>query len=227
MPKAIFRDDVRKLREDRALLVEVLPREEYEEEHLPGAINIPLRELTRETTVQLRHDAPVIVYCHDYLWDMSPRAAWRLESLGFTQVFDYVPGKADWFASGLPREGTLASVPTIGEAARRDVPTCRPQDKIRHVREHVQEAGWDRCVVVNEERVVLGLLREKELGLDDAVSAEQVMYPGPTTFRPNVAAEKMAERMRKRGTSSVLVTTPDGRLIGLLYREDAERLAGV
>ena len=36
---------------------------------------------------------------------MSPRAAWRLESLGFTKVYDYVPGKTDWLAAGLPREG--------------------------------------------------------------------------------------------------------------------------
>ncbi len=66
MPTAIFRDDVRKLLEYGAQLVEVLPREEYEEEHLPGAINIPLKELNRETTARLRRDAPVIVYCHDY-----------------------------------------------------------------------------------------------------------------------------------------------------------------
>ena len=49
-----------------AQLVEVLPREEYEEEHLPGAINIPLKELNRETTARLNRDAPIIVYCHDY-----------------------------------------------------------------------------------------------------------------------------------------------------------------
>ena len=66
MPTAIFRDDVRKLLEEGAQLVDVLPREEYEEEHLPGAINIPLKELDRETTGHLRRDAPVIVYCHDY-----------------------------------------------------------------------------------------------------------------------------------------------------------------
>jgi rhodanese-related sulfurtransferase len=46
--------------------VDVLPRDEYEDEHLPGAINIPLKELDRETTAKLRRDAPVIVYCHDY-----------------------------------------------------------------------------------------------------------------------------------------------------------------
>jgi hypothetical protein len=73
---------------------------------------------------------------------MSPRAAWRLEGIGFERVYDYVPGKADWFASGLPREGKLASVPTIGEAARRDVPTCAPAEKVGAVRERV----WSETV---------------------------------------------------------------------------------
>lgn len=67
MPKAVLRDEVRELLEDGAQLVEVLPREEYEEAHLPGAINIPLRELNREETVGLRRDASLIVYCYDYL----------------------------------------------------------------------------------------------------------------------------------------------------------------
>ena len=66
MPTAISRDEVRELLEEGAQLVEVLPREEYEEEHLPGAINIPLKELDRETAAQLDREAPVIVYCHDY-----------------------------------------------------------------------------------------------------------------------------------------------------------------
>ncbi len=67
MPTAIFWDEVRRLvEEEGAQLVDVLPREEYEEEHLPEAINILLKELDRETTARLRRDAPVIVYCHDY-----------------------------------------------------------------------------------------------------------------------------------------------------------------
>ncbi|MCA1687792.1 MAG: rhodanese-like domain-containing protein [Actinobacteria bacterium] len=66
MPTPIFRDEVRRLAEEGAQLVDVLPREEYEEEHLPGAINIPLKQLDRETTARLKRDAPVIVYCHDY-----------------------------------------------------------------------------------------------------------------------------------------------------------------
>jgi phage shock protein E len=46
--------------------VDVLPRDGYEDEHLPGAINIPLKELDRETTTRLKRHTPIIVYCHDY-----------------------------------------------------------------------------------------------------------------------------------------------------------------
>jgi len=66
MPIGIFRAELHKLLENGAHLVDVLPREEYEEEHLPGAISIPLKELNRETSARLQHDVPVIVYCHDY-----------------------------------------------------------------------------------------------------------------------------------------------------------------
>jgi CBS domain-containing protein len=81
----------------------------------------------------------------------------------------------------------------------------------------------DRCVVVNHERVVLGLLREKEQEASELEAlVEVVMRPGPTTFRPNTPVGKVAKRMRDRGTHAVLVTTSVGRLIGLLLREDAQ-----
>ena len=67
MPGQAFREEVRELLDGGARLVEVLPREEYEEEHIAGAINIPIKELDRETTAGLDPEAPVIVYCHDYL----------------------------------------------------------------------------------------------------------------------------------------------------------------
>jgi phage shock protein E len=65
MPTEIHRDDVRRLVADGAQLVEVLPAQEYEAEHLPGAINIPLKQLDRQTTAQLQRDQPLIVYCYD------------------------------------------------------------------------------------------------------------------------------------------------------------------
>jgi rhodanese-related sulfurtransferase len=67
MPTPIDRNEVQRLLYDeQAQLIEVLPAEEYEDEHLPAAINIPLKTLDRETTWQLDRDRPVIVYCYDY-----------------------------------------------------------------------------------------------------------------------------------------------------------------
>ena len=66
MPTPIDRDEVQRLLAEGVRLVEVLPHEEFEEEHLPGAINIPLKTLDAETTRRLERERPVIVYCHDY-----------------------------------------------------------------------------------------------------------------------------------------------------------------
>ena len=66
MPKAIERDEVRRLVRAGGQLVEVLPPEEYEDEHLPGAVNLPLKQLNAAAARQLKRDRPVIVYCYDY-----------------------------------------------------------------------------------------------------------------------------------------------------------------
>src|SRR5215210_5046088 len=112
---------------------------------------------------------------------MSPRAAWRLESLGFGEVYDYPAGKLDWLAAGLPTEGTYAEQPRAGDVARHDVPTCRLQEGMTEVRQRVAAAGWDACVVVNDDGIVFGLLREKELGRGDDGPVAAAMRPGPST----------------------------------------------
>jgi Mg/Co/Ni transporter MgtE len=80
-------------------------------------------------------------------------------------------------------------------------------------------------VVVNEEQVVLGLLRAPGLAADPDATAEQVMRSGPVTYRPDAVAAEVAERMEKRGVQGVLVTLSDGRLVGWLHRDDAARIA--
>jgi CBS domain-containing protein len=157
---------------------------------------------------------------------MSPRAAWRLESLGFGEVYDYVAGKVDWMAAGLPTEGTNAERPRAGEVARKDVPTCGLKETLGSVRDRVRGQGWDAVVVVNDERVVLGLLRSKELGGDPELRIEHAMRPGPSTFRPFVAVEEMARFMVEHNLDSSPVTTSDGRLVGLLLRSDAVQRSG-
>ena len=66
MVREILRNEVQRLVADaEAQLAEVLPARECEEQHLPGAIHLPLTKLTRETAAKLRRDRPVIVYCYD------------------------------------------------------------------------------------------------------------------------------------------------------------------
>jgi Mg/Co/Ni transporter MgtE len=75
-------------------------------------------------------------------------------------------------------------------------------------------------VVVNEEHVVLGLLRAKELDSDPNRLIEQAMRPGPSTFRPHVSREEMAKFFADHKVDNAPITTSDGRLVGLLLRAD-------
>jgi rhodanese-related sulfurtransferase len=67
MADLIDNSELRSLIDGGAQLVEVLPEEDYRELHLPGAVNIPLKELDAETTSGLDKSNPVVVYCWDYL----------------------------------------------------------------------------------------------------------------------------------------------------------------
>lgn len=101
------------------------------------------------------------------------------------------------------------------------MPTCRLDERIRDVRGRL--GGSTTCVVVNAERVVLGLLRKTELEGDGDATAEQVMRPGPKTFRPDVTLSELLEFMRDHDIqTNSLVTTLDGRLVGIISRADAE-----
>src|SRR3989442_15510191 len=97
---------------------------------------------------------------------MSPRAASRLESLGFREIYDYAAGKADWFAAGLPMEGEVAHQVFIGQLARRDAPSCRLGDRVGEVRERVEASGWDQAGVLDAKRVLLGWLGQDALRAD-------------------------------------------------------------
>ena len=67
MPGFIDRHEVQRLVDNGAQLVEVLGKKEYEEEHLPGALNIFLKALAKKAPEQLDRNKPVIVYCEDTL----------------------------------------------------------------------------------------------------------------------------------------------------------------
>src|SRR5258708_39977743 len=94
---------------------------------------------------------------------MAPRAAARLESLGFSEVYEYKAGKSDWLAAGLPTEGTNAQHARAGDVARKDGPTARLNERLGDESGRVRASGWDAVGRVNAERIVLGRRRAAEL----------------------------------------------------------------
>lgn len=108
------------------------------------------------------------------------------------------------------------------DLARKDVPVCTLSDALADVRRQVRAAGWDTCIVVNRQRVVLGRLGRKAIASDTDANVEEAMTLGPSTVRPSIGADALLGRMRERNLSSYLVTTPDGRLVGLVRRSELE-----
>jgi CBS domain-containing protein len=122
----------------------------------------------------------------------------------------------------LPHEGTSLPERTAGDVAHRDVPTCTLDEPLAEVRERARAAGWDTCIVVNDQRVVLGRLGRRAVGSDSDESVEEAMSPGPSTIRPSIGTDALLERMHARKLTSYVVTTPDGRLVGLIRRNELE-----
>jgi CBS domain-containing protein len=164
----------------------------------------------------------VIVYCYDEQCDMSPRAASRLESIGFEQVYDYTAGKADWGSFGLPLDGHADSSTRVGSRLRTDVPTCRLEDRLPALCQRLDESGWETCLVVDDDGVVLGRIGRAAIRGREDQSAEEAMTPGPSTVRPSARLDAVAERMQRQNLTTLPVTTPDGRLVGLIIRSDVE-----
>jgi Mg/Co/Ni transporter MgtE len=155
---------------------------------------------------------------------MSPRAAWRLDALGFADVAHYAGGVADWMASGLPIEGTLADDLHVAAVARPDAPTCAPGETIAQVRDRLRETDWDTCFVVNEQRVLMGRVGPRELReADPNAPTEEAMRPGPVTYRPDFQADKLLDVMEQRDIAVMPVTTSEGVLVGAVRREDLQR----
>jgi CBS domain-containing protein len=142
--------------------------------------------------------------------------------MGFAEVYDYPAGKKSWGSYGLPHEGTSVPDRTAGDVAHRDVPTCSLDEPLAEVRDRVQAAGWDTCLVVNDRGIVLGRLGSKAVASDGDESVEEAMSPGPSTVRPSIGTDALLERMDRRRLTSYPVTTPDGRLVGFVRRTDLE-----
>lgn len=150
---------------------------------------------------------------------MSPRAACRLETLGFEQVYDYVPGKVDWLARGLPTEGENADQPRVCALARDDVVTCSLDTPIDEIADKIAASPYGFALVLTANRTLLGRLRRSKLvGVDSWTPAEEVMDPGPSTVRADLSVDELRKRLDDRDLKSALVSTPEGKLIGVVTR---------
>ncbi len=156
---------------------------------------------------------------------MSPRAACRLATIGFEQVYDYMPGKVDWMARALPLEGEKASDPRAIDIARTDAVTCGLQDSIGEVRHRVAQSLYGFAFVLGPRGVLLGRLRKAVLQASEDAKAEDVMEPGPSTTRPDTPPDKLLAKLQAAKLTSAVLSDPEGRLLGIVRRADLERCA--
>jgi CBS domain-containing protein len=115
-------------------------------------------------------------------------------------------------AMDLPFEGENGPELRAGAVADRDVPTCGLDDKVADV------AGPPLVVVV-EDGYVLGVLEGDAL-TDPSKTAAEAMSPGPSTFRPPVPVDELAQYLVDHDLDHTLITTLDGRLVGLVSKAD-------
>ena len=153
---------------------------------------------------------------------MSPRAACRLAALGFERVYDYMPGKVDWLARGLPVEGDQQPVLRVKDVVRDDVVRARLDQIVGDVRSLVEQSAYGFALVMSTSGTLLGRLRKTMLEGDPDVPAEQVMEPGPSTVRLDTEAAELAGRLRDRGLKTAVVTDPEGRLVGVVRLADLD-----
>ena len=152
---------------------------------------------------------------------MSRRAAARLHNMKFPHVYDYAPGKVDWIAYGLPVERGLHMPPMVGDFVIRDVPRCHPDDLIGAARDAAYDMGVDVCPVVDAENILLGLCTRTSLHAHPSIAVHLVMEPGPVTVRPSLSVEEGLQKLERKKNPFLLVTTPDGRLIGYFNHKAA------
>jgi hypothetical protein len=123
-------------------------------------------------------------------------------------VYDYVDGKADWMAYGLPVEGDDG--PFLGDQLV-EVPTCAVTGTVADAREALDASGGESVVLVHAGGLAVGEVdREALTSREGDVALLEVFDPVPTTVRPSVTAAALAEG----GGGDRLVTTSDGRLLG-------------
>jgi CBS domain-containing protein len=138
--------------------------------------------------------------------------------LGFSKVFDYVAGNVDWMGFGLPVE-KREDIRLVGEHLVTDWPVCGLADTTQDAKQRAQGVGVSFCPVVNEAVLILGVVGEEEWQGPESMPVEEIMDTAPTTFRPSVSVLEAIEFLDKYRQDAVLVTSSNGRLMGVFRSE--------
>jgi CBS domain-containing protein len=155
---------------------------------------------------------------------MSPRAALWLETFGFHEVFDYVAGKAEWLAYGRPVEGAGTAPATVGRLAARDVVTCRLGESTAEVLGRVEQSPYGFGLGISADNILLGRVRRSALQRASG-NVDSILETGPLTVRPDLSSQTAAQQMRDHRLAALIVTDPEGRLLGVVHRHDVEDAA--
>lgn len=109
MIKKITRDELVRMREEGKdfKLVDVLSRESFRNEHIKGAISLPVDEIEKGASKLLKKSDLIVTYCASFDCQASTNAAEKLLSLGFKNVLDYKGGLKEYKEGDLPLEGKL------------------------------------------------------------------------------------------------------------------------
>jgi CBS domain-containing protein len=125
-------------------------------------------------------------------------------------------------ASDLPVEGEHGPETRAGAVADRAVATCGLGELLADVTGRL--AGATLCVVV-EDGLVMGLLEDDalaEAGADGTKTAAEAMRSGPSTFRPSVPRQELAAYLDYHDLGRAILSTLDGRLVGVVSRADLD-----
>jgi CBS domain-containing protein len=136
-----------------------------------------------------------------------------------------VPGKVDWLAHNLEVEGEDPVPATLGGVMRDDVVRCAPTDRMADVHTSIKASPYPFALMTTDGGTVLGRLPASALDPGSEASVGDIAQPGPKTFRPHHSAANVARQLGEKDLRWAIVTTPEGRLLGVASRADLERAA--
>jgi CBS domain-containing protein len=132
------------------------------------------------------------------------------------------PARGDWLARGLRTEGEAAGRTRAHHFASAEVVIARVEERAEDIARRIGASSFPFALVASGDGTVLGRLPQSLAGASSGKRADEVMQPGASTTRGDTEATTVLDRLKRDDLSYAIVTTPEGRLIGVVRRSDIE-----